>query len=100
VGYVPTQSCRIWDLWSPNPAGSCVILPDLDLGVDRIEMTTDDRWHITSSRDGVRAWPLGIEQLLAVAQRSIGREPNEEERRRYAFTTFESQRAEAKSHLA
>jgi WD40 repeat protein len=100
VGYVQTQSCRIWDLWSPAPAGSCVILPDLDLGVDRIEMTTDDRWLITSSRDGVRAWPLGTEHLLAVAQRSIGREPNEEERRRYAFTTFESQRAEAKSHLA
>jgi len=92
VGYVPPQSCRIWDLWSPSPAGSCVILPDLELGVDRIEMTTDDRWLITSSRDGVRAWPFGIEHLLAVAQRSIGREPNEEERRRYAFTTFESQR--------
>ncbi len=100
VGYLPTQSCRIWDLWSPRPAGSCVILPDLDLGVDRIEMTTDDRWLITSSRDGVRAWPLGTEHLLAVAQRSIGREPNEEERRRYAFTTFESQRTEAKARRA
>jgi WD40 repeat protein len=100
AGYVPTQSCRIWDLWSPNPAGSCVILPDLDLGVDRIEMTTDDRWLVTSSRDGVRAWPLGTEHLLAVAQRTIGREPTEGERRRYAFTTFESQQAEATSHVA
>jgi WD40 repeat protein len=95
VGYVPTQTCRIWDLWSPSPARSCAILPDVDLGVDRIAMTSDDRWLITSSRDGVRAWPLGTEHLLAVAQPCIGREPNEEERRRYAFTTFESQRAEA-----
>lgn len=93
AGYVPTQTCRIWDLWSPDPAGSCVILPDLDLGVDRIEMTSDDRWVITSSRDGVRVWPLGTEHLLAVAQRSLGREPDEEERRRYALTTFDSQRA-------
>ncbi len=90
-GYVPPQSCRIWDLWSPTPANSCVVLPDLELGVDRIELTPDDRWLITSSRDGVRAWPLGTEHLLAVAQRSIGREPSEEERRRYAFTTFESE---------
>jgi WD40 repeat protein len=100
VGYVPTPTCCIWDLWSRNPAGSCVILPDLDAGVDRIEITADDRWLITSSHDGVRLWPLGTERLLAVAQRSIGREPNEEERQRYAFTTFESQQAEAKSHLA
>ena len=97
VGYVPTQTCRIWDLWSRNPAGSCVILPDLDAGVDRIEITADDRWLVTSSGDGVRLWPLGTERLLAVAQRCIGREPNEEERRRYAFTTFESQQAEAMS---
>jgi WD40 repeat protein len=100
VGYVPTQTCRIWDLWSRNPADSGVILPDLDLGVDRIEVTPDDRWLITSSRDGVRLWPLGTERLLAVAQRCVGREPNEEERQRYAFTTFESQQAEAKPHLA
>jgi hypothetical protein len=90
-GYVPAQSCRIWDLWSPHPGDSCVILPDLDRGVDRIKMTSDNRWLITSSRDGIRAWPLGTEHLLAAAQHSLGREPNEEERRRYSFTTFESQ---------
>jgi WD40 repeat protein len=94
VGYVPVQTCRIWDLWSPDPAGSCVILPDLPFGVDRIEITPDDRWLITSSRDGVRAWPLGTEHLLAVAQQSIGREPSEEERLRYAFTSFESEPAQ------
>jgi hypothetical protein len=95
VGYAPVQTCRLWDLWSPDPASSCVILPDLDLGVDRIELTTDERWLITSSRDGVRLWPLGTEQLLDIAQRSIGREPNEQERQRYAFTTLESLPAEA-----
>jgi WD40 repeat protein len=94
VGYAPVQTCRLWDLWSPDPASSCVILPDLDLGVDRIDLTTDERWLITSSRDGVRVWPLGTEQLLDIAQRSIGREPNEQERQRYAFTTLESLPAE------
>jgi WD40 repeat protein len=98
-GYVPAQSCRIWDLRSPHPGDSCVILPDLDRGVDRIKMTNDNRWLITSSRDGIRAWPLGTEHLLAAVQHSLGREPNEEERRRYSFTTFESQ-TEFKSHLA
>jgi WD40 repeat protein len=87
-GYVPAQACRVWDLWSPIPADSGVTLPDMDLGVDRIELTPDDRWLVTSGRDGVRAWPLGTDHLLAVAQRIVGREPTEEERRRYSFTTF------------
>ena len=100
AGYVPVQTCRIWDLWSPDPGGSCAVLPELDMGVDRIEVTSDLRWLITSSRDGVRAWPVGIEHLLAVAQRAIGREPNEEERQRYSFTTFEARQAEASFHLA
>jgi WD40 repeat protein len=91
AGYAPPQTCRIWDLWSPQPAASSVVLPDLDVGVDRLELTADDRWLITSGRDGVRAWPFGTDHLLAVAQRSLGREPSDEERRRYAFTTFESQ---------
>jgi len=99
AGYLPAQSCRIWDLWSPSPADSCAILPGLDLGADRIEIAAGDRWLITSSRDGVRAWPLGTEHLLAVAQRTVGREPSEQERQRYALTTFESQ-SEARSHLA
>ena len=94
TGYAPAQTCRIWDLWSPRPDASSVVLPDLDVGVDRLELTADDRWLITSGRDGVRAWPLGTEHLLGVAQKSLGRDPSDEERRRYAFTTFESQRVE------
>jgi WD40 repeat protein len=100
AGYLPAQTCRIWDLWSPNPANSCVIMPDMDLGADRLELTSDGRWLITSSRDGVRAWPLGTDRLLTLAQSIIGREPNGEERRRYSFTTFESQHDEAEKQTA
>jgi hypothetical protein len=62
-GYLPAQSCRIWDLWSPHPGDSCVILPDLDRGVDRIKMTSDNRWLITSSRDGILVLPAA--QIIA-----------------------------------
>jgi WD40 repeat protein len=85
-GYQPVQTCRIWDLQSPAPAAASVALPDLPLGVDRIVTTDDDRWLVTSSRDGVRLWPLGTQHLIDIAGRSIGREPSDEERRRYAFT--------------
>jgi len=85
-GYQPVQTCRIWDLQSPDPAGSGVTLPDLPRGVDRTVISGDDRWLVTSSRDGVRLWPLGTQHLIEIGQRSIGREPNDEERRRYAFT--------------
>jgi WD40 repeat protein len=100
AGYAPVQTCRIWDLWSPDPGDSCIVLPELDTGVDRIDVTSDLRWLITSSRDGVRAWPVGVQYLLAVAQRAIGREPTEEERQRYSFTTFEARQAEVPFHLA
>jgi WD40 repeat protein len=85
-GYQPVQTCRIWDLQSPDPAASSVSLPDMPRGVDRTVITGDDRWLVTSSRDGVRLWPLGTQHLIEIGQRSIGREPNDEERRRYAFT--------------
>jgi WD40 repeat protein len=85
-GYQPVQTCRIWDLQSPAPAAASVALPDLPRGVDRIAITDDDRWLVTSSRDGLRLWPLGTQHLIDLAGRSIGREPSDEERRRYAFT--------------
>jgi WD40 repeat protein len=81
-GFQPISSCRIWDLWSPNPADSGVALPGLPRGVDRLAITKDDRWLITASPDGVRLWPLGTQHLLELAKRMIGTEMTEEERDR------------------
>ncbi len=76
-------NCRVWDLWAENPGDSSVKLPHLPLGVDRIAISVDDRWLITSSADGVRLWPLGISNLINAAMLTVGRELTEEEHRRY-----------------
>jgi WD40 repeat protein len=77
-GFEPISSCRIWDLWSPNPADSGVALPGLRQGVDRVTITKDDRWLITASPDGVRLWPLGTQHLLQLARRAMAPIPEDQ----------------------
>jgi WD40 repeat protein len=80
------KTCRIWDLKSPDPADSSIVLPrgDLPFGADAINISADGHWLITSSMDGVRLWPLGTQELIRLAERTVGRALNEAERKVYS----------------
>jgi WD40 repeat protein len=82
-GRVVVPAVQIWDLLSSHPEETAVLLPGLETGVKRINISSDGRWLCTTSDDGVRLWPLGIAHLLAIAKTTVGREFSEEERRRY-----------------
>jgi WD40 repeat protein len=82
-----SKTCRIWDLKAPDPASSSIVLPSekLPYGADKLDISTDGRWLITSSLDGVRLWPLGAQHLIEEAERAAGRHLTKEEERIYSL---------------
>jgi WD40 repeat protein len=87
----PAKTCRIWDLKSPTLSDSSVLLPKngLPFGADRVDISLDGRWLITSSVDGVRLWPLGIQELIHLAERTTGRSFTEDEKRMYGVAIIQ-----------
>jgi WD40 repeat protein len=81
----PAKTCRVWDLSAVNVSTSAALLPksQLPFGADRLDMSVDGRWLITSSIDGVRLWPVGTQNLLKLAAQTAGRELSTKERRDY-----------------
>jgi len=78
-------SCRIWDLWAANPSASAAELPGMAQGARQIKISWDSQWLLTGNGEEFDVWPLGIPQLLKVAQTTVGREFTDSERARFGL---------------
>jgi WD40 repeat protein len=68
------RTARLWDLKAADPAAQPVVLKGHEDRVAAVAFSSDNRWVVTGSDDSTaRLWLLQIEDLLALARRTAGR---------------------------
>ena len=68
------KTARLWDLKAADPAAQPVVLKGHEDAVSAVAFSPDNRWVVTGSWDKTaRLWLLKIEDLLALARRTAGR---------------------------
>lgn len=73
-------TARIWDLAAESPGGSSIVLKGHEANVRAVAVSPDGKWAITGTTKGtVRIWPLGVEELVRLARKHVGRNLTEEE---------------------
>jgi WD40 repeat protein len=68
------KTARLWDLRTADPAAQPIVLKGHKNWVLAVAVSPDNRWVGTGGDDDTaRLWPLQIEELLALARRTTGR---------------------------
>src|SRR5204862_2488930 len=68
------STARLWDLKAADPAAQPVVLKGHESPVRAVAFSPDNRWVVTGSSDKTaRLWLLQIEDLLALARHTVGR---------------------------
>jgi WD40 repeat protein len=74
------RTARLWDLKAADPAAQPVVLKGHENSVVAVAFSPDNRWLVTGSQDSTaRLWLLQIEDLLALARRTAGRNLSKDE---------------------
>jgi hypothetical protein len=74
------NTARLWDLKAADPAAQPVVLKGHQGSVRAVAFSPDNRWVVTGSNDGTaRLWLLQIEDLLALARATAGRNLSKDE---------------------
>jgi WD40 repeat protein len=71
---------RLWDLKAADPAAQPLVLKGHESLVTAVAFSPDNRWVVTAAVDSTaRLWLLQIEDLLALARRTAGRNLSKDE---------------------
>jgi WD40 repeat protein len=84
-----TSTTNLWDLTAPNPSASGIILRGHEGSVLSLAFTPDSRRLITCSHEQARVWNLNLNEVMAQARETAGRELTPEERQQYSLLTPE-----------
>ena len=78
------RTSLVCDLRAADPSNNALVLRGLATDVIALTLTPDARWLATAGGDhAVRLWNLRLEELIALARRTSGRELSDDERRQY-----------------
>jgi len=71
---------RVWDLDVENPGATSIVLQGHQHSIRSMALAPDGRWLVTASYEGVRIWPLQMEDLMSAAKQAVGRQLKQQER--------------------
>jgi WD40 repeat protein len=81
------RTSLVCDLASADPASNVLVLHRLASNVIALALTSDARLLATAGDDdAVRLWDLRLDELIALARLTAGRELTVEERRQYLIS--------------
>jgi tetratricopeptide (TPR) repeat protein len=76
-------TARLWDTQIADPSASARMLRGHTSAVNAVAFSPDGRWVLTGDDTTVRIWPVRIDDLLALACRTAGRNLTWEEWQQY-----------------
>jgi WD40 repeat protein len=74
------RTARLWDMKTGDPAAQPIVLKGHEGGLWAVAFSPDNHWLVTGSDDrAARLWLLQIEDLVALAGQTAGRNLSKEE---------------------